>query len=190
MKTRKIILSLTLAVLLASALALPAMAAEFQLPIEPERINNDQQKGWNTEGRGEEPGESIPVDILKRATALVLECPEPSGGGIQFILQSPAGWWQQTDLQVSDVYADGKLTFTFSEMASFDIPDDDYKASLIVAYYDSNWADLGITKAYLVYNEGGTGNGGSPGDSAILFVAIGALVLCGAGFVVFKKVNA
>jgi LPXTG-motif cell wall-anchored protein len=36
-----------------------------------------------------------------------------------------------------------------------------------------------------------TGPGPGPtGDSAVLFIAIGALLLCGAGFVVFKKVKA
>ena len=202
---RKTFLALAVAAILVAMLAVPAFAGTFDLPLVMDAVNNDQQKGWATTGFEDEgPAATIPLEVLRGMTALVIECPEPAGAGIQFVLQAPGNWWQQGEFQVEDVYKDGKITLTVAEMddqGKWEFDEDDFRGKLLVCYYDSNIADLGITKAYIIGNFDLGGAPATPGDGKegpvktgdnfVIYAALGALVLA-AGCTVFmvRKVKA
>jgi len=111
--------------------------------------NNDQQMGWSTEGfEGEDTPLDVAAGILMRATHLVLEMPE-APGFMQFILQTPVGWWQQVDFDgdtLAGFYDDGKLSLPITG----DWDPTDVRAKFLVAYYDDNPMDLGITGVWLL----------------------------------------
>jgi len=111
--------------------------------------NDDTQMGWATEGfEGENTPLDFPAMLAARATHLVLEMPE-APGFLQFILQTPAGWWQQVDMGGDDLagyYDDGKLYIPF--VGDWDPAD--VRAKVQLGYYDDGIMDLGITGAWLL----------------------------------------
>jgi len=113
--------------------------------------NNDTQMGWATNGfEDEDTPMDVPAPIALRATHLVLEMPA-APHFLQFILQTPAGWWQQSEYgedELADFWDDDKgvlnLPFTGDWEAS------DVRAKFLLGYYDDGVMDLGITGAWLL----------------------------------------
>jgi LPXTG-motif cell wall-anchored protein len=71
------------------------------------------------------------------------------------------------------------------------------QAKFFICYYDPDFSALGVTKAYLTTAGGGGGDApvgdgnAKTGDSTMIFVAMGALVLAaGATVLVVRKVKA
>ncbi|MDR0292976.1 MAG: LPXTG cell wall anchor domain-containing protein [Oscillospiraceae bacterium] len=189
---KKAFLSLAVALVLIAMLALPVLAANISLPADTPVSNGDTQQGWATEGFEDEGAEkNIDAADLYKATAIVLEVSkEPIGADIHLILQTPAGWWQDNNMSVADVYADGKITFDLSKMKDWKWDAADIRAKVLIAYYDSNIADLGITKAYAVVGGGGGGSA-KTGDGTMIALALVALALAGGATVfIARKVKA
>ena len=193
---RKAVLTLAMAAVLVAMLAAPAFAATVQLPIIPNWVNNDNQKGWRTDGT-DDIATDLTLAQLQAAKYLVLEVPsKPEGSGIQFTFQCDPDWgWTQTDLQVDDIWQDGKLVFEFSKMSKIaDLGKAESNGKILVAYYDGGWDALGVTKAYLTDSLGGGGGGGGSaktGDSTMIVLAIAAFALAACATVfVARKVKA
>jgi len=127
-----------------------------ELPLPPNAINGGTQQGWGSPGfedEGLEP--SFTMGQFLGATELVLEVSEEPHTYIQFILQSPAGWWQQTAFDgdaAAAMYSDGKITFDLTTMP-MELDFNDLRAKFLIGYYDPNIEGLGITRAYLVVPE-------------------------------------
>ncbi len=203
MKTRKTLLTLMMAALLIAMLAVPAFAATIDLPLDPPFVNSDAQKGWGVNGT-DMNGTAIETDLtleqLQAAKYLVLEVSAEPAAGLQFVLQNDNGWgWNQTDLTAADVYQDGKLVFELANMTGWDtLAGATAQAKFFVCYYDPDYSGLGVTKAYLTDSLGGDAPAGDPGtgnaktgDSTVIFLAIGGLVLAaGATVLVARKVKA
>jgi LPXTG-motif cell wall-anchored protein len=198
---KKTVLTIALAVVLTMAFVLPAMAANVDLPLTLDAVNNDTQKGWGTAGFEDEGvSESVAVESLVAATHLVIEVSgEP--GFIQLILQTPAGWWQQSEFSgdaFEAIYSDGKITFDLKNLpGSWNFDEDDLRAKFLLGFYDDGVDDLGITKAYLVVPGAGGSSapsgtpGAKTGDSTMIALAISALLLAaGATVVVVRKIKA
>ena len=116
--------------------------------------NEDTQMGWATEGfEDEDTVMDVPSDVAFRAMFLALEMPE-APGFLQFILQTPAGWWQQIDYDgdaLAGMYGDdGVLRLPF--LGDWDM--DDIRCKFLLGFYDDGVLDLGITDQWLeVYPE-------------------------------------
>ncbi|MCL2030739.1 MAG: hypothetical protein FWG93_04265 [Oscillospiraceae bacterium] len=193
----KKLIATVLAVLLVAALAVPAMAAEFSLPLPPPGENGDLGF-WVTDGTdGLES--ALTWDMLGKSTELVLEMPEPE----QFLVvvggSGSIGWWEQIE-GMEEYWADGKLTINWSAIG-INITDlaaanenDEYHAKVFLGSWGTPFADFGITKITLVYAGGGGGDGGNGGGAVItpnpktgvesfLIVALLALLLSVSGVV-------
>ena len=113
--------------------------------------NDENQMGWATEGfEDEDTPMDIAAAIVLRSTHLVLEMPE-APGFLQFILQTPAGWWQQTDMDEATLagYWDD-ATSRLSIPIVGDWQPDDIRAKIQLGYYDDGVMDLGITGAWFL----------------------------------------
>ncbi|MDR2570805.1 MAG: hypothetical protein LBD23_11015 [Oscillospiraceae bacterium] len=116
--------------------------------------NDENQMGWGTQGfedEGLSPADiDVAVQLLVRATHLVLEMPE-APGFMQIIPQTPAGWWQQVDYDgdaLAGFWDDGASTLSLPIEADWDPTD--LRAKLQIAYYDDGVMDLGITGVWLL----------------------------------------
>ncbi|MDR2598774.1 MAG: hypothetical protein LBC73_00680 [Oscillospiraceae bacterium] len=143
--------------LLATAATVSGSLEKVELrPLDPNAAannNDDTQMGWGTEGfEDEDTPMDVEASIAHRAVYLALEMPEMPGF-IQFILQTPAGWWQQVDYSEDDLvhfWDDGVLRLPFTG----DWDPDDIRAKFLLGYYDDGLMDLGITDQWLeVYAE-------------------------------------
>jgi len=113
--------------------------------------NNDTQMGWATQGfEGEDTVLDVAASIALRATHLVLEMPE-APHFLQFILQTPDGWWQQSE------YGDAELAGFWDDATNrLSLPftgtwhPDDIRAKFLLGYYDDGPMDLGITGVWLL----------------------------------------
>ncbi len=198
MKKRKILLTLMVTALLIASLAFPAFAATVDLPITPVFFPEPAVGIWTAgtdEANFEDEGLSncVSYDDLRNATQLVLEVPQAPQGRLEFILQTPANWWQQFAYTMDEVWQDGKIVLDFTILPPMEFMDEDPKAKFGVAYFGFDFADLGVTKAYLVTGgDSGSGSGNAKtGDSTFVFLAIGALVLAGgAAALIARKVKA
>jgi hypothetical protein len=128
-------------------------------------VNNVTQQGWATNGQ-DGVVTDLTTDILISAKYLVLELSKAPTGGMQIIWQgngkSPSDWNQQDDILTGSGGATGyaaiipgtgdavtvriDLSKAFKDRPTFELCT---QAKFFVAYYSSNVADLGITKAYL-----------------------------------------
>jgi hypothetical protein len=112
--------------------------------------NDDTQMGWATEGFEDEDTEmDVPSDVAFRAVYLALKMAE-APGFLQFILQTPAGWWQQVDYDADDLQnfwndGDGVLRLPF--IGDWDM--DDIRCKFLLGFYDDGVLDLGITDQWL-----------------------------------------
>ena len=189
----KALLTLSVAIVLIAMFALPAFAANINLTLPPDWVNNDNQKGWRSNGTDDQETD-LTIEQMQSAKYLVLEVSkEPEGIGLQFTVQCDPNWsWDQTDLQVADLYKDGKITIELSKIPGWKNIAGATKGKFLVAYYDGGWDALGVTKAYLTDSLGGGGGGSAKtGDSAMIALAFGALALAGCAAVfVARKVKA
>jgi len=111
--------------------------------------NSDTQMGWATEGFEDEDTEmDVEASIASRAVYLALEMPEMPGF-IQFILQTPAGWWQQSEYASADdiePFWDGSV-LRLPFVGDWD--KDDLRCKFLIGFYDDGVMDLGITDQWL-----------------------------------------
>ncbi|MDR2590503.1 MAG: hypothetical protein LBC71_05920 [Oscillospiraceae bacterium] len=152
-----VIFALSMLPLFATAATVSSGLEKIELPelSKASNANNsDTQMGWATEGfEDEDTAMDVEASIAFRAVYLALEMPEMPGF-IQFILQTPAGWWQQTEYDGEDLlepfWEDGVLRLPF--VGEWDM--EDIRAKFLIGYYDDDVMDLGITSAWLeVYAE-------------------------------------
>jgi len=125
--------------------------------------NDATQEGWCSNGTDNKTTDLDIADLIK-AKYLVLEMPKAPTGGMQFIWQGTGnnwGWGQQDGILTdtgganpekgSSFSNDGKtLKIELSKAAKdYDKFIVSTQTKFFIAYYSSNVADLGITKAYL-----------------------------------------
>ncbi|MDR0249661.1 MAG: hypothetical protein LBI44_08445 [Oscillospiraceae bacterium] len=216
MKTRKVILSLCLAALLAAALALPAAAADLSIPVGEIDVSGGdgadriaiRSNTFTWEG-----GEAVAAadrkvtnEMLMNATKLVLEFDSiPDDHNFAFVWQSSPNWgWNQNPRDDGGITVEGnKVTFDFAAMNNV-AGLKDYKPNADgsdggIKYYICSWGSdvpsWGLKSAVLTYSTTGGGGGSTgstdTGDSLFIFVAVGVLALCGVTLaLVLKKKKA
>jgi hypothetical protein len=126
-------------------------------------IDQDAQtKGWLTDGTDNKESD-LAVEDLVAAKYLVLELGKAPVGSLQVIWQGDSdnwGWNQTNGVLSNNGIPDAEKGVTLSkdfvlkiELSKTLVKYDDFvnciKAKLIIAYYSTGIADLGITKAYL-----------------------------------------
>lgn len=192
---KKALLTLAMAAVIVVMLAAPAFAAIVSLPVPPDWVNGDPQKGWRSNGT-DDAETSLTIEQLQSAKYLVLEVSkEPEGGEIKFTVQCDPDWsWDETTLKPADVYKDGKITIELSKMTGWKNIAKATKGKFLIGYWDPNWDGLSITKAYLETGGGGGSDGGGAaktGDSAMTALSIAALLTAaGAAVFVSRKIKA
>ncbi|MCL1807815.1 MAG: hypothetical protein FWG31_08950 [Oscillospiraceae bacterium] len=200
---KKRVLTFAIAIALVTMFAFPALAATQDLPKEGMGVGGGSQVQFVTDGKD---GIKSPMTIeqFKTATAIVFEMEDYDWGAV--ILgggkgngHSNPGWALQID-DLSPYFKDGKLTLNFKALGidvttfSGDGSDEDFFACYIGRWNGQDgYNDMGITKAYLVYEGGGGGGGGAKksGDGTMIALAIAALALAAGATVFFvRKVKA
>jgi len=142
----------------------PGESKIVELGIEFTAVNNDNQKGWGSNGTDDKET-TLDIEDLKAAKFLVLELSKKPTGGLQLIWQGDKNdnWsWTQNDGILSDtgspsaakgatLSGDNVLKIELSKALK------DYskltactKAKIFIAYYTGGVAGLGITRAYLI----------------------------------------
>ncbi|MCL2703793.1 MAG: fibronectin type III domain-containing protein [Defluviitaleaceae bacterium] len=135
----------------------------YQLPFIPELAAGaaPRQRGWGTPDYVDEWGNagSVPVNILKAATHLVLElaAPLPTHGGviIQIQIQSDAiGEWRDNNFIAEDIagFMDGeKIVIPLDRLTNYDIWRSMESAGrLNVSYYNTGWDEMNFMNAYFI----------------------------------------
>ena len=145
----------------------------IDLPLDFPIVNNDTQKGWCTNGVDDIETELM-IGDLKAAKYLVLELDKTPKGGMQFIWLGDGnnwGWSAGQEVILKDngdpdekkgtKFRDNEkkvleieLSKAVKEYKKF-VSVASTKVKIIIGYYSSNIADLGITKAYLEIYKGG-----------------------------------
>lgn len=153
MKTRNKAIALIVALVATAVLTMPALAATVSLTLPPPAVNNDNQKGWATNGtdmNGTALTTALTPEQVKGAKYLVLELSKEPEGDVKFAWQSDGEWtWSETTLGNTEVNGK-KITIELSKMKNAaKILAFETQWKCFVGYWDSNFDDLGVTKAYL-----------------------------------------
>ena len=196
MKIQKQVKTLILAALLVAMFCVPALAANYDLPVPPTAFEQDGKFScW-------ELGEDTREQFLT-ATALVLEMPEPAFEKMVIVIQGEKNSWVQKEFEdPKALWKDGKIVIDFAAngIVPADIQETGEKSWLKVLA--GNWdphpayGDWGVTKAYLVMTGSSDQTPGGPAVSApnaktgveqSLLIAVLVLALSSAGAFFFRK---
>jgi len=138
--------TITRAYLLVDGAALPS--TEHRLPNPPPHGSAGSWQEWRTPGTDDEPGEYMPWEILAASDAIVFVMDQPDS--FEFVFFGAFNGWSWTQVQVADMWEDGKLTIRWLEIG-FDpqlVNAEDNAAKLAFG----NWNGFPITEIYLELN--------------------------------------
>jgi 3',5'-cyclic AMP phosphodiesterase CpdA len=137
--------------------------AIYQLPFIPEIAAGaaPRQRGWGTPDWWDEWGNNgtVPVEILKAATHLVLELAAPLGNSFQMqILSDAIMEWRDNNFSAADaaqLWDGSKLVIPLSRLTNFELwRSMRYSGMINFSYYNTGWDEINLMNAYLILDRG------------------------------------
>ena len=198
---KKSLISLALAVVLTTALAITTFAAQVEIDF-VEFI--DESVFYKTDDFGGWVESSMTLEMLAQGKYLVFEIQDLKAEDLYVVHSGDGNSWgwipsEKIDIAADGLYKDGKLTIDLTNKKY--VPSGFFSRCFVEAYISVLFvgevaSDLPITKVTLFYGDdvpgidgGGNTGGGSAktGDTNLLITAAAVLALAAFGFVVLRK---
>jgi hypothetical protein len=127
-------------------LLVDSAATQHKLPYPPPYGESGGWQEWKTPGTDDEEDDYMPWEVLASSVGIVFEMEQPES--FELVYFGAFNSWSWTQVQVSDMWEDGKLTVIWSDIGFNPrlVTEEDYAAKIAMG----NWNGYDITAIYLI----------------------------------------